>query len=436
MPWTNVGAVPVVKPPASTVDKSSVHEVLQALRIPGFARLAATFTLNDFAHFLATIALSLLVYDQTGDAAATTALFLAAEFLPGLFVPALASRVDGLRPSRVLGTAYVVEAGLLGGIAVLTGAFWLPLVLVLAFLNGALAATARAVTRSASVALLEPHGALRAGNAALNVGFSVNSAAGPAIAGGLVALVDTGPALAAAAGLFAVLAAFIGSARALPAIDAGEAAWYSRLGEALAHVRSNPSLRRLLMGQGVALALLTMVIPIQVLYAKESLGTSDAGFGVFVAAWGLGMVVGSALFARERTRSVGQLIVVSTAALGFGYLGIAAAPTLGVACAAAVLGGMGNGIQWVSVVTAVQEATTERFQARVAGLLEAIASTAPGIGFVAGGGIATLLSPRASFAVAGAGVLVLLVIGCAVVLRGRRDPAGPAVDAVPEPAAS
>jgi MFS family permease len=413
-----------------------VHEVLQALRIPGFARLAATFTLNDLAHFLATIALSLLVYDETGSAGATTALFLAAEFLPGLVVPALAARVDGMRPARILGVTYVVEAALLGGIALLTGAFWLPLVLVLAFVNGALAATGRAVTRAASVALLEPHGALRAGNAALNVGFSVNSAAGPAIAGGLVAVLDTGPALAVAAGLFAVIAAFIASARGLPAIEAGESAWYSRLGEAVAHVRATPVLFRLLVGQGVALALLTMVIPIQVIYAKESLETSDAGFGIFVAAWGLGMVVGSALFARERSRSVRQLIAVSTAALGLGYLGIAVAPTLLAACVAALLGGMGNGIQWVSVVTAVQEATEERFQARVAGLLEAIATAAPGVGFVAGGGITALLSPRASFAVAGSGVLLLLAIAGLLVLRGRAGGVRPPVEPAPEPAGS
>src|SRR5688500_4384828 len=106
-----------------------MHAIVQALRIPGFGRLAATFTLNDLAHFLATIALSLLVYDETRDAGATTALFLAAEFLPGLVVPALAARVDGMRPSRVLGFAYIIEAALLGGIAVLTSAFWLPLLL-------------------------------------------------------------------------------------------------------------------------------------------------------------------------------------------------------------------------------------------------------------------------------------------------------------------
>lgn len=428
MPWTHVRASARVKPRVAAVDKPRVHEVLQALRIPGFARLAITFTLNDLAHFLATIALSLLVYDQTGDAAATTALFLAAEFLPGLVVPGLAARVDGMRPARVLGVTYVIEAALLGGIALLTGAFWLPLVLLLAFVNGALAATGRAVTRSASVALLEPQGALRAGNAALNVGFSVNSAAGPAIAGGLVTLVDTGPALAAAAGLFAVLAAYIGSARGLPSIEAGDARWYSRLGEAVAHVRGNTELRWLLLGQGLALALLTMAIPIQVIYAKDTLGTSDAGFGIFVATWGLGMVVGSALFARERTRSIRQLIALSTFAVGVAYLGIAAAPTLLAACGAALLGGMGNGIQWVSVVTAVQEATDERYQARVAGLLEAIATGAPGLGFLAGGGITMLLSPRAAFAFAGTGVLLLLAVAAATLARRRTLPPIAAAD--------
>jgi MFS family permease len=142
------------------------------------------------------------------------------------------------------------------------------------------------------------------------------------------------------------------------------------------------------------------------------------------------MVVGSALFARERTRSIRQLIAVSTFAVGVAYLGIAAAPTLFAACGAALLGGMGNGIQWVSVVTAVQEATEERFQARIAGLLEAIATGAPGLGFLAGGAITALLSPRAAFAAAGAGVLLLLATAALFTMR-----TAPARDPAPEAAA-
>ena len=395
-----------------------MQDILQALRLPAVARLVVSYTLNDLAHFVATIGLSILVYDATESALATTALFLAAEFLPAFAVPPLVARLDGLRPSRLLAGVYTCEALLLAGLALLASDFLLPVVLVLAFFNGALAATGRAVTRAASVALLEPAGALRAGNAAMNVGFALTSAGGPVVAGALVALLGTGPALAVAAGVFAILAAFIGQAKALPAGNVEAGAWWSRLGEAIAHVRSNPLLRTLLVGQGIALALLTMAVPIQVVYAKESLDVGDAGYGIFVGAWGLGMVVGSALFARERRRSIVSLIALSTAAMGIGYVGIAVAPTLLAAALAAILGGVGNGIQWVSVVTALQEATEERFQARVAALFEAVATAAPGAGFLAGGAITALLSPRAAFAVAGGGVLVLL-LGAALVLRRR-----------------
>ena len=38
-----------------------MHAIVQPLRIPGFGRLAATYTLNEVADWLATIALSILV---------------------------------------------------------------------------------------------------------------------------------------------------------------------------------------------------------------------------------------------------------------------------------------------------------------------------------------------------------------------------------------
>jgi MFS family permease len=334
----------------------------------------------------------------------------------------------------VLGVAYAVEALLLGAIALIAGSFWLPLVLAFAFLNGALATLARAVTRSASVALLEPAGALREGNAAMNVGFSINSAGGPVLAGALVALADAGPALALTAAIFAVLAVFIAPTRELVAVRLDDEAGTSRerLREALAYVRANPVLMRLLAGEGIALALLTMAIPIQVVYAKESLQTGDIGFGLFLGAWGIGMVLGSAVFAREGRRAVTQLILLSTTALGVAYIGIGLAPTLAIACLVALLGGAGNGVQRVSLITAVQEATEERFQARVAGLLEAMATTAPGLGFLVGGAITAILSPRAAFAVAGAGVLLLVLAG---VLAQMRVAGGALLEPLPEPAA-
>jgi MFS family permease len=124
-------------------------------------------------------------------------------------------------------------------------------------------------------------------------------------------------------------------------------------------------------------------------------------------------VIGSLLFTALRRVALPVLLVVSTLAIGVAYLGMGAAPTLAVACTAAAVGGTGNGIQWVALVTAVQELTRATYQARVLALLEALASAMPGIGFLLGGAVAAVLDPRASFVVAGVGVLAVLALAIA-----------------------
>ena len=103
---------------------------------------------------------------------------------------------------------------------------------------------------------------------------------------------------------------------------------------------------------------------------------------------------------------------------------MAVAGSLALACAISLAGGCGNGIQWVAVVTAVQEATDLDLQARIVGLLESIGAAMPAVGFLLGGAIASLVSSRAAFATAGAGVLVVL----AVTASGMRHAARTRVD--------
>ena len=77
-------------------------------------------------------------------------------------------------------------------------------------------------------------------------------------------------------------------------------------------------------------------------------------------------------------------------------------------------------MQWVAVVSAVQELTAASMQARVISVLESIGAAMPGVGFVLGGLIATVYSPRATFLFAGIGVVV--VVALAVPLLGSRWP--------------
>jgi predicted MFS family arabinose efflux permease len=183
-----------------------------------------------------------------------------------------------------------------------------------------------------------------------------------------------------------------------------------RLRAGFSYIGGRPVLRNLLFAQGAAFVFFAAVLPIEVIYAKETLGASDSGYGLMLTSWGAGMVLGSLVFARLRRAPLSSLLLFSTLGVGLSYLGLAEAPTLAWACAASVLGGTGNGVQWVSVISAVQELTAEDMQARVMSVLESIGTAMPGVGFIAGGLVAALVDPRATFLVAGLGVIGIVAI--------------------------
>ncbi len=183
-----------------------------------------------------------------------------------------------------------------------------------------------------------------------------------------------------------------------------------RVRAGVAYISEQANLRSLLIAQGAAFIFFAAVIPIEVIYAKETLGAGDSGYGLLLASWGVGMVLGSIVFAVVRRTPLPYLLFFSTVVVGVGYLGLAAAPTLAAACATSVVGGAGNGVQWVAAVSAVQELTVQGMQARVMSVLESIGAAMPGVGYVLGGLVVTGADPRAAFLVAGVGVLAIVVI--------------------------
>jgi MFS family permease len=218
---------------------------------------------------------------------------------------------------------------------------------------------------------------------------------------------------------FAVVAAVVAGLRT-PAAGHGEPERpLERLRALWAHVSGHRLLRALLIGEGLALVFFTLILPIEVVYAKKTLGTGDAGFGLLLAAWNGGLLAGSLAYMRLGRRSPATLVLGSTAAIGVAYAGLAAANTLWVACLISVVGGIGNGFQWVSVMTLVQEATPLELQARVVSLLESLGAAMPGVGFLLGGTLTAVFSPRTAYAVAGIGTLLLVVVAALALPRGR-----------------
>jgi predicted MFS family arabinose efflux permease len=380
--------------------------------VPGFAPLAASYTLNGLGDMFGAVALAILVLDRTGSALATTALFLCSRALPAFVSPALTASLDQRAIGRVVPVVYALEAGAFVALAQLSSTFWLPAVLAFAFIDGALALTARGLTRGAVATVLAPEGLLREGNAVLNVAYAITSAAGPALGGLVIHEAGVAPALLVDAASF-VLAAVVllAAARRLPlAAEGGRQRWRARVSDGLSYVRGHPTAARIVAGEGVAIVFFTLVVPISVVFVRQDLHSTSLGYGVMLGAWGLGVVLGSIVFARAGNRSLQVLVLAATFAVGAGYAGIAASPTLLAACLASVLGGLGNGIQWIAVMTALQDAVDDAYQARAAGLLESVAAVAPGVGFVTGGLLTSLWSPRVAYAVAAAGALAVAAV--------------------------
>ncbi len=390
---------------------------LRPLRLPAFRRLAIVRFVDELGDWLGEIALAVLVFDQTGSPMAVAALFLAFQFAPALVTPPLVARLESLHTRISLPALNVVQGAAFAGLAVLSTDFSLPPVIVLAALAGALAVSGRALTRAAAATMLGPRGLLREGNALLNIGFTTGAAAGPALAGVVVATAGPRTALFADAASFVAVALLLATASGLPRARAEAAGWKTRLRMGLSYVRDHRQLRLLLAAQAMAFVFFAIVIPIEVVFAKRTLDAGDAGYGALLASWGAGMVVGGFAFAVLRRAPLRVLLVASTLAIGCAYLATGAAPTLLVACLASALGGTGNGIQWVALMTAVQQLTRADFQARVISLLESLATAMPGLGFVIGGAVTAIFNPRASYAVAGAGVLAVLAVACVALSR-------------------
>jgi hypothetical protein len=402
--------------------------VKRVLRLPAYRRLLAAYTLNELAWSVGTLALAVLVYRHTGSAVGSAAFFLCSQFFPALVSPAVVARIDQRAARRVLPTLYALEAILFAALAWAASRFSLVPVLALAMLDGVVAVTARALARAATVGVLAPEGLLREGNAVTNTLFSVCFMGGPALGGLVVVGGGTIAALLANSGLFAAIALILLTAGSLPRAPEEESPAAGRVRAAIAHVRSDPLLRALLGIQTAAVALFTISTPVGIVFAQRSLHAGAGGYGGLLSFWGVGAVAGSAAYARWHDLPARGLIAVSAAALGVGFLVMAAAPTLVVAMIGSAIGGAGNGIESVAARTAVQEQTPERWMALVMSLNESLMQAAPGGGILLGGVIAALVGPRIALMVAGAGsLLVAAAIWVVLGPRARfgRSPAGP-----------
>ncbi len=411
------------------------------------------YTINRLGTWFGLLALVIAVFDHTHSPLAVAALLFAGQALPAFAVPAIVARLEASRGGSELTGLYTFEAIVTAALALLLWHFSLPALLALVALDGTAALAASAllraeVARAARNQLVaragtqpggerldryEPpapwadplaehaaaedgqhenedgrHEAERKANAALNVAFSSTFVLGPILGGAVVAAAGASTALFIDVGSFLACGALVLDLH--PHVEAGSGdSVRERLRSAWRHINEAPSLRALLLAEAVALIFIETGAPIEVPFVKATLHAGDSGLGLVLTMWGAGAVLGSVAFARLIKRPLGEMLSAGTLLIGGAYLGLAAVRSLELACVAALVGGVGNGLQWPSLISIVQKASPEHLHGRMMSAVESLGAVCLALGLSLGGLLVALSSPRAAFLMVGSGAIVTTV---------------------------
>jgi len=402
-----------------------------ALQSPQMRRILAVYAINRLGIWFVIISMSLAVFDRTHSALAVAAILGASQVVPGLAALPIVARLESSVRAHMFAGLYFAEALVTVGLAVLVGNYWLPGILLLIICDGTLslattgllraqlAQTAREnlITGDYVDSYAQQEAAEQKANAATNIIFSVMFVVGPALAGVLVSSLG--------APMTLVLAAVSLMLCSIMLIDLHphikrekEESVKARLVAAYEHIRLVPALMALIAVETIALFFLQAGEPIEVAYAKVTLHAGDSGFGALTAAFGLGVVVGSVIFERAEKRPIGAVLSVGTLAMCAAYIGLSVAPTMPVACAVAVVGGIGVGLQWAPFISAVQRLTPQALEGRMLVLVESLGALCLAVGLLLGGGLVALSSTRMAFFVIGIGGALASIAFLLIPIKG------------------
>ena len=364
---------------------------------------------------LGYVALMVFAYERIGSAWAATAVLLA-DLLPsmllGAVVGAVADRTSHLGcaiAADILRAVAIVGLLLVDGVAAM---------LALAVVLGMGNALFRPATSALLPALVGPE-RLTAANALYGMSRDAGQLLGPALAAGV--LLFTGPEalLAINATTFILSALLLARLRGVgrPAEVSGE----TLLSDTRAGIRAvmrDRMTRTLMCTSGAVVMVAGTMNVAELVLAQRELGAGSSGFALLVCAYGCGLVSGSLLGASDTDEDgLRRRYLLGLVLLGMGLAGSAVAPVVGVAMATFAFSGLGNGLFVVSDRVLLQRIVPDRLHGRAFGLLDAVDSWGFGMAVLVGGALASTYGGRTTFALAGAGTLLVWLTAARVLRR-------------------
>jgi MFS family permease len=396
---------------------------LELLRRNSSFRLLFLATLGSLlGTWLATIALTVEIYDRTHSGAWVSALLISI-FLPSVVVGLIVGPLlDRLQRRRLMVAADGLRALVFVALPFVHGPVW---IVVLAGLSGFGNAAFRPAVNAALPNLVDERD-LERGNALFQTVENIAWAAGPLLGGIIVASSGTHVAYWINAVSFVFSALLIGR---IPAGKLQAAAAISRghlrdLADGIAVARRSNALKTVIIAWSIAMVGSACVDVGEIVLAKESFNAGDFGFGLLFGAGGLGLAIGSLAggMLAER-RSIGRLYGAAIILMAVGYGAAAASPNVWVAACGMVVAGTGNGAASLYNVLFIQRGVEDAFRGRAFTIAMSITYAVLGPAMAVAGPLTTALGGRWIFAIGAVAYAAAGVVG--LVLAPRIGPTLP-----------
>jgi len=364
----------------------------------------------------AFVALVGLVLDRTRSPLWVSAALLAWLGVGGLATPLAGALGDRFDRRRVMIASDLAGAACFAALALASA----PLVIVALAALAALAEAPFLPASAAAITNLVPDADLPWANGLVSAGRATGQLAGPIAGGVLVATAGPATAFAVNAGSFVVSSAIVATARGSYATrrDATHDR-HGDLGAGFRVLRRDPLLRAL------TIAWVTFLLGVGTLLVAElplarQLGAGSVGYGLLIAGWAGGNLLGARLARSVVGRRSPEVVLaggMAGMALACGL--VAPAPWLALVVALQCAGGTAGGLADVAEQTLLQRRIPDAVRSRVIAALEGVAMAGLAVGLAGGGALDAAAGPRVAYL--GTGVLGLA--GAAVFARAtRREP--------------
>jgi MFS family permease len=363
---------------------------------------------------LAALAFPWLVYQATGSALGTGAVFALYTLPWVLFGPFAGVVVDRVDKRRLMIVMDVLRAVIVLAVPFLATRS-LPSVYILAFVIASLGVFFDPAKLSI-VPEIVPEDRLMRANSLLSTGENLTEILGWALAGLLLAAVSTTAAFRLDAATFVVSAVALALMRyRAPMQEAAEktaGAFWAEIKEGFSFLRRESGVRANTVMIVVCVAGLGAAYPLTFLFAVNVLHGGTRAFGTLEAVVGAGFLVGSlALVALAAKVRKGRVMIVGLLVMGACMALVAATGSVWVAAIPLALFGVANAVVLIAVDTFLQQAVPEGMRGRVFSTRFMLTQGTYALSVLVGGALAGVVDVRILFVVAGVIVAISGLVG-------------------------